>query len=286
MKRSGFFSRRRRPCQCWLFGFAVLVAASLFWQASAVADKVYLPGTEIYLHLFNGDESVTAASFTSIRLDGSHYRVDDGSLGIYSGHAEAINTGVLIAEGSYSGTNTIRCMDIHARLKYWFTISKPAEAPLVPVPVDIETSYTIRHTGAADAAILLYFYRGREDLGWDEWLFKDAYRDGDQSMNLTFHKNLIPTVAYGFEMDAIGDAGCEYKDGEWIYGGDFYAYLDPVIKIDPSFMVDGVPANEIYSIVLSDGMLNGAPAPLPSSLLLLGSGLVGVLGWGRRFMKA
>lgn len=72
------------------------------------------------------------------------------------------------------------------------------------------------------------------------------------------------------------EAGAK-ADGNTRDSGDCttIAMIDPTIEIDPDFLVNGVPATELYDLKSSLDALPVA-TPLPSSLLLLSSGLLGL----------
>ena len=61
--------------------------------------------------------------------------------------------------------------------------------------------------------------------------------------------------------------------------------IDPMVEIDPNWMVDYngnlVPGSQLYSVAFSNEF---RPGPLPGAVWLLGSGLLGLVGW-RRFKK-
>ncbi|MCC7257981.1 MAG: hypothetical protein IT486_06385 [Gammaproteobacteria bacterium] len=57
------------------------------------------------------------------------------------------------------------------------------------------------------------------------------------------------------------------------------ASVDPVLAIDPTFQIDGVPANQIFRLEYSPNL---APVPLPTTALPFPTGFAAALAWRRR----
>ena len=92
------------------------------------------------------------------------------------------------------------------------------------------------------------------------------------------------TLRFNAPVDFVVDANAEYGVELFVTAraeapNTADAYLDPVIALDPAY-------RGAYSLVLSAGVSNLGPtattAPEPGSLALLGAGVLGVVGIGRR----
>jgi hypothetical protein len=66
--------------------------------------------------------------------------------------------------------------------------------------------------------------------------------------------------------------------------GEVIATVDPYFYIDPEFMIDGVPATDLFRLDYSAN-LPAAPVPLPSTALLFPPAMAAALGWRRRKSK-
>ena len=93
-----------------------------------------------------------------------------------------------------------------------------------------------------------------------EWIFADAV-------------TLLPNTTYWFYSDALWVPGSMTGDGNVYAGGELYVNWPNGGAITSNFTKLGEDA---------DFRVSGNPVPEPSTMLLLGSGLIGLAGYGRK----
>lgn len=186
-------------------------------------------------------------------------------------------------------------------IEYYFSMGNPLNLPPMAVPFVIAAKGSVTATNQdpewdySEATALMRLGLYHVDAGTSEYYPTEGARVqaiapvGD----LEPHKDSFDFVdVYYYELDDIGVVRMQASgyvqrvhEDQTMVGGTFKAYVDPVIQIDPNFMVevDGVqrPGSEVFPLVFSDGVL---PIPEPSTFILLTMATLALLAyaWRRR----
>lgn len=102
---------------------------------------------------------------------------------------------------------------------------------------------------------------------YDAWGCYEGYFSFNESVTFNIEANTAQTISISLLSISQGS-------GEGFYYNS-YMYLDPLIVIDPSFQYW-----DQYRLVFSEGI---NPIPEPGTLLLIGSGLIGLAGLRKKF---
>lgn len=241
--------------------------------APIIAQAVPVPAAGFY-------EEVTAYPIEKFGYNPGTLTIQESIAGRGSAEGYAKTTGGLLPTAS---------MDFHltghdpygingraiAKTGYYWSIEQVGGAPYyATVPVMVTTSGSVSYDAVGDVKIgYLYAEAGFNWLSsygaFKADLTNAVGPSGTENFDQSFKKFVGIGNVYSVGLTAWGHA--EADDGESIH---FSAYVDPLIVIDPSFS----RASD-FRVVFSEGI--GA-VPLPPTIWLFGSGLLGLISIARR----
>jgi hypothetical protein len=284
-----------------LLAIVVLVVSS----GSPAHCELWLPASEVYL---TGSHPGGVVPLTE---PGTRYLSYAFSEPV-TGHLEFLygySTGELefptvhvAADGYnlYRGGTDIYAGGASGSLKYYFALDSPLCIYDVPVPVVFASLMKVRtrnkdaETDWSEASVQLRIGLYDITTGRDTWYsdpsgylgatsYPGATGGIEESRLFVARRDYLPLQIGVVRMTATAQLLYPYNS---TYGGGFaHAYIDPLIQVDPDFMVEVngqmIPGSEAFPIVFSEGIRQ---VPEPTAALLAGVACV-LLCCRRRFLS-
>jgi hypothetical protein len=281
--------KKNRCWGCLMFAFAVFVSVTFLWNSIAAAE-FSTPYYNLNWHLdvwdgyeYTGyvDKSYNGPGIYILSGD-PELRVDLVSVDTKPIYMTATGLGSVPASQSSSTWGATIAWSVTLK-------EKNPDAPNIAIPLDVHAvGYIMKSTYANESlrfsykddsgsivTDLIYLWTYHIDVTQGGVLPNNGEESWSGSQEATWQLPIMPGQTYDFYIFADGRFG----------PGAYNMAMDPTIEIDPTCMVDGIPATDLYSLWVTPGVNVIPTVPLPSTLLLLGSGLVGTLGLGRIFKK-
>ena len=149
--------------------------------------------------------------------------------------------------------------------------------------------YSAEAVGGSSTLYLNYDGSGLSVYGYFQG--EDPFTDASLSLSYTSVAPLLTAsvgpLTFG-ENVAKGEvpftlSGLDYKEGAFLsvfgFSGTTGSYYPWNFDLNLDFIFNGDDTNQIF---IADGTLFNTPVPEPGTMALLGSGLVGLAGWGRK----
>ncbi|MGD0519895.1 MAG: PEP-CTERM sorting domain-containing protein [Terracidiphilus sp.] len=255
----------------WFMVLAIPVALAL--PSAAHADSVLSAyPAEIVVAAAGG---TTICCYTPGTVSGNEANSAPGGGGAFSTATAsyADGGGAVSGNGYSSGGPYSPVSSGDASVTIYFEVVGPAsDVPNVPIIFTgtAVTSVNSDTDASASAIFQLYYYfddTACSGYGCDSSLWPSSFT------SLQTEEYLYPNTVYAPSIGIVGDAG--EGDGTW------YASLDPLIEIDPTF-----PDASDYSLEFSPNPSGTSTVtPEPGTLTLFGSGLFVLAGAVRRRMR-
>jgi hypothetical protein len=279
-----------------IYGIIGIISLFFFVSTTVMADPI--PPGGFYAMVYVGGNSGDVATLShegSVSLDWQHYVELPPPL---SSYYEQYVGSVTLTGGKQPMVDAVgeffrdaEVVSAGGDIEYYFKVGDPDDPLLtgIQVPLKISTAtsvsaaiYQLLESGGSprvwsraefdlNGQVLLYTYTSAATPG----------QEGDADA-MTFYRSAVPGALQKVRITASGG-----MNSLWGSGG-FQAIIDPLIEIDPDARLDinGIPTpyTQLFSLEFSEGFFP-ASVPVPATMLLLGSGLLGLVGLRRRFKR-
>jgi MYXO-CTERM domain-containing protein len=261
-------------------------ASRILWTLGAVflaapADAVSPPYTQVSCHGSGGpidlgplDQSLSCDNYADPSLG---YIAAGANLPGTAAFAKGTGYGIISPGGSpyISGASS----SVH----YYFLITAPVDADptlLVPVVADVYLFASVTGGGHVNHDVAYAEAVIDQSAPHAAGVFASVESGYSSSNQDLFDSSFVDDVPPNVENSMVVDARITLNSDAGAEPDVAYAYADPYLRIDPTFLA----THPGYSLALSDGISNAEPVPEPAEEWMPGVALLGLggLAWRRR----